>query len=66
MKYLKPAALVLLAIILSALALFGTGVYQAISLTGSWWKSGLRMLLIGLGAAGVGYLVAKLFHAGIA
>ena len=50
------------AIVISAVTLFAVGVYQAITLTGSWWKSGLRILLIGLGAAAVGYLIAKLFH----
>lgn len=54
---------VILAIVLSAITLFATGVYQAITLVGSWWKSGLRMLLIGLGAAAAGYVIAKLFHA---
>ena len=49
-------------IIISAVTLFAVGVYQAITLTGSWWKSGLRILLIGLGAAAVGFLIAKLFH----
>lgn len=52
---------ILWAIGISALVLFATGVYQALTLVGSWWKSGLRMLVIGLGAAGVGFLIAKLF-----
>jgi vacuolar iron transporter family protein len=53
---------VIVSLILCGVVLFATGVYQAVSLVGSWWKSGLRMLLIGLGAAGIGYAVAKLFH----
>ncbi len=53
----------IIAILLSAITLFAVGVYQAITLVGSWWKAGFRMLLIGLGAAAVGYLIAKLFHA---
>lgn len=52
---------ILLAILISGIALFATGVYQALTLVGSWWKSGLRMLIIGLGAAGVGFVIAKLF-----
>lgn len=50
------------AIIVSALVLFATGVYQAVTLVGSWWKSGLRMVLIGIGAAFIGFFIAKLFH----
>lgn len=58
----RTPALVL-AIVLSALVLFGVGVYSAVSLVGDWRKSGLRMLVIGLGAAGVGFLIGSLFHA---
>jgi len=52
----------IISIIVSAFALFATGMYQALTLVGSWWKSGLRILVIGLGAAAVGYAVALLFH----
>lgn len=52
----------IIALVISALTLFGVGVYQAVTLVGSWWKSGIRMLIIGMGAAALGYLVAKLFH----
>lgn len=55
----------ILAIIISSLTLFSTGVYQAVTLVGSWWKSGLRMLLIGMGAALAGYLIARVFHAAV-
>ncbi len=51
---------ILFSIGISAVALFATGVYQAITLVGSWWRSGLRMLIIGLGAAGIGFAIAKL------
>jgi VIT1/CCC1 family predicted Fe2+/Mn2+ transporter len=57
----RTPALVL-AIVLSALALFGVGVYSALTLVGDWRKSGLRMLAIGLGAAGIGFLVGRLFN----
>ena len=50
------------AIIISGLTLFAVGAYQALTLVGSWWKTGLRMLVIGLGAAFAGYLIARLFH----
>ena len=56
----EPA--LILAVVLSALVLFGVGVYSAVTLVGSWWKMGLRFVVIGLGAAGVGFLIARLFH----
>jgi VIT1/CCC1 family predicted Fe2+/Mn2+ transporter len=53
----------ILAIVLSALVLFGVGVYSAVTLVGDWRTSGLKMMVIGLGAAGVGFLIGGLFHA---
>lgn len=50
------------AIVLSGIVLFGVGVYSAVSLIGDWRISGLRMMIIGLGAAGLGFLVGRLFH----
>src|SRR5438876_10455160 len=58
----RTAALVL-AIVLSALVLFGVGVYSALTLVGDWRKSGLKMLAIGLGAAAIGFLIGNLFPA---
>ena len=58
----RPVALVL-SIGLSAVVLFGVGVYSAKTLVGDWRKSGLQMTVIGLGAAGVGFLVGRLFQA---
>jgi vacuolar iron transporter family protein len=56
-----PALIV--AFVLSALVLFGVGVYSAVTLVGDWRKNGLKMVVIGLGAAGVGFLIGRLFHA---
>ena len=53
----------ILAIALSALVLFGVGVYSAVTLVGDWRRSGLKMMLIGLGAASVGFLIGPLLHA---
>lgn len=50
------------AVILSAITLFLVGAYEATSMIGNWLKSGLRMVLIGLGAALVGFIVARIFH----
>ena len=52
----------LLAIALSALVLFGVGVYSAVTLVGDWRRSGLQMVAIGLGAAATGFLVGRIFH----
>ena len=51
------------AIVLSALVLFGVGVYEAVTLVGNWRTKGLQMVLIGLGAAAIGFLIGHLFHA---
>jgi len=53
---------IVLAIALSAVTLFGVGVYSAKTLVGDWRRSGLQMLAIGLGAAAVGFLIGRLFH----
>ena len=49
-------------VITSALALFAIGAYEAISFVGDWRKSGIRMVVIGLGAALVGFTIGKLFN----
>jgi predicted membrane protein (TIGR00267 family) len=59
---LGRATAVVVAIVLSAVTLFGVGVYSAKTLAGNWRKSGFQMVVIGLGAAAVGFLIARLFH----
>jgi vacuolar iron transporter family protein len=49
-------------IVLSALVLFGVGVYSSVTLVGDWRKNGLKMVAIGLGAAAIGFLIGRLFH----
>lgn len=61
--FLATTPALVLAIVLSAVVLFGVGAYQAITRVGSWWKQGPRMVLIGLGAAALGYLIGRLFNA---
>ena len=61
--WLARTPALVLAIVLSALVLFGVGVYSALTLVGDWRTSGLKILVIGLGAAGVGFLIGNLFHA---
>jgi VIT1/CCC1 family predicted Fe2+/Mn2+ transporter len=62
--FLTRSSALVLAIILSALVLFGVGTYSAITRVGTWWKQGPRMIAIGLGAAGLGFVIGTLFHAG--
>jgi vacuolar iron transporter family protein len=59
--YFEHSTGVILAVSMSAIALFAIGAYQAITLVGSWWKTGIRMVIIGLSAAFFGYLIASLF-----
>lgn len=54
---------VVLAIVLSAVVLFGVGVYSAVTLVGDWKTAGLKMVVIGLGAASIGFVIGRLFHA---
>jgi VIT1/CCC1 family predicted Fe2+/Mn2+ transporter len=54
---------VVVAIVLSAVALFAVGAYTAVTLVGDWRRSGLKFLAIGLGAAAIGFLVGRLFGA---
>jgi len=60
--WLPRGTALILAIVLSALVLFGVGVYSAVTLVGNWRTKGLQMVVIGLGAAGLGFLIGMLFH----
>jgi predicted membrane protein (TIGR00267 family) len=53
---------IVLAIALSTVTLFAVGIYSAKTLVGDWRKSGLQMVVIGLGAAALGFLIGRLFH----
>lgn len=57
----KPLA-ILSSLIVSALSLFIVGVYEAKTYAGDWRKSGIKMVVIGMGAAAVGYLVGRIFQ----
>jgi vacuolar iron transporter family protein len=61
--WLSRTAALITAIALSALVLFGVGVYESVTLVGDWRKNGLKMVAIGLGAAAIGFLIGRLFHA---
>jgi predicted membrane protein (TIGR00267 family) len=53
---------IIVAIALSAVTLFAVGAYSAKTLVGDWRKSGIQMVVIGLGAAALGFLIGRLFH----
>jgi predicted membrane protein (TIGR00267 family) len=61
--WLARTPAVILAIALSAAVLFAVGVYSAVTLVGDWRRNGLKMVVIGLGAAAVGFAVGHLLHA---
>jgi VIT1/CCC1 family predicted Fe2+/Mn2+ transporter len=61
--FLGRSKALVLAVILSGIVLFGVGTYQALTRVGSWWKQGVRMVLIGLGAAALGFAIGHIFHA---
>jgi VIT1/CCC1 family predicted Fe2+/Mn2+ transporter len=42
--------------------LFAIGAYSAKTLIGDWRKSGLQMLIIGLGAAALGFVIGRLLQ----
>src|SRR6266699_3704170 len=60
--WLSRTTALIVSIALSALVLFGVGVYSSVTLVGDWRKNGLKMVVIGLGAAAVGFLIGRLFH----
>lgn len=60
--FLSRTPALIVAIVSSAVVLFGVGVYSALTLVGDWRRSGLKMVMIGLGAAGIGFIVGRLFH----
>jgi vacuolar iron transporter family protein len=60
--WLSRTTALITAIALSAVVLFGVGVYSSVTLVGDWRKNGLKMVVIGLGAAAVGFLIGRLFH----
>ena len=54
----------ILAVIVSGIALFAIGWYEAKTTLGAWWKNGLQMALIGLAAGFAGYLIGRLVGGG--
>jgi VIT1/CCC1 family predicted Fe2+/Mn2+ transporter len=63
LPYLLGASTLLPGVLLTLLALFGCGAAVTQVTIRSWWYGGLRMTLLGAGAAGVTYLVGSLVGA---
>jgi predicted membrane protein (TIGR00267 family) len=61
--WLSRTTALITAFVLSALVLFGVGVYSSVTLAGDWRKNGIKTVAIGLGAAAIGFLIGRLFHA---
>jgi predicted membrane protein (TIGR00267 family) len=59
--FLPHTQAVVCAIAASCVSLFAIGIYEAKTYVGVWWKKGLQMTVIGLGAALVGFLIGRLF-----
>jgi len=58
--FLPVKTAIIFSVIVSAVALFITGVFEArINLT-KWWKKGLELMIIGMAAALIGFIVGKL------
>jgi len=53
----------IVSVVISGIALFCIGFYEAKTTVGSLWRSGLQMLIIGLAAGLVGYLIGHLIGA---
>src|SRR5205807_6362002 len=62
--WLSRTPALIVAMVLSGIVLFGVGAYSSVTLVGDWRKKGPQMVAIGLGAAGIGFLIGNLFHAG--
>ncbi len=56
---------IIYAIIISAIALFITGAFEAKLTVGNWVKKGIQLMLIGMAAVLVGFIVGKLTGANI-
>ncbi len=57
----QPVTALPISLILSGIVLFGVGIYKAKTYVGSWWKSGLQMFVIGMGAAVIGFIIGTVF-----
>jgi VIT1/CCC1 family predicted Fe2+/Mn2+ transporter len=66
LPYLLGAAVLWAALAAGGVGLFGAGAVVARFTNRSWWRSGLRQLVLGCAAAGITYLIGRLVGAGAA
>lgn len=59
--FLDRSIAIPVSLVTSTTALFLVGVYEARTFVGLWWKKGLQMAAIGMGAALVGFAIGKYF-----
>lgn len=59
--FLDRSQAIIAALIISALCLFAIGAYEAKTYVGSWFKHGLQMAVIGMGAALAGFFIGRIF-----
>lgn len=60
--FLPHTSAVIVCLVLSGITLFTLGAYEAKTYVGSWKKNGLQMLVIGMGAALIGFFIGKIFQ----
>ncbi len=60
--FLAHTQAMIASLIASCLVLFAMGAYEAKIYVGSWIKSGIQIMTIGMGAALIGFLIGKLFN----
>jgi predicted membrane protein (TIGR00267 family) len=58
--FMNASAAIVPSLAVTAAVLFGAGAYKGRTTAGEWWKAGLEMALIGMGAAVIGYIVGSL------
>lgn len=60
--FLSHTPAIIVCLIASAVALFTIGAYEAKTYVGSWTRSGIQLMFIGLAAAVIGFLIGKIFQ----
>lgn len=60
--FLPHTTAIIVCLISSAIVLFTIGAYEAKTYVGSWVKNGIQLMIIGLGAAFIGFLIGKIFQ----
>jgi len=59
--FLPIKTAIYVSVIISAITLFITGIFEAKINLASWWKKGLELMLIGMAAAAIGFAIGKMF-----